>query len=122
MIYIYLTLALCEHPIRSTAFYTAEYRQIYDLSISDISEERLEFAKKMGADCTLLSATMSSPGSSMVEAAANLADKVKRLLGSDGPTAVVECSGSELCLNLGVFVSIQYIWNTDAARTHKQLV
>jgi threonine dehydrogenase-like Zn-dependent dehydrogenase len=121
LIYIYLTLALCKHPIRSTAFYRAEYCQIYDLSILDISVERLEFAKKMGADCTLLS-TVSSPGSSMVETAASLADEVKRLLGSDGPTAVVECSGSELCLNLGVFVSIQYIWNTDAARTHKQLV
>lgn len=67
------------------------------LLFSDIAENRLQVAKEMGADCTLLVKTGD---------ANNLAQQIKQMMG-DMPDITIECSGAEPSICLGILVSME---------------
>ena len=65
-------------------------------SFPDISSSRLEFAKKMGADNTILVEKASTEK--------DLSEKIKSELNS-APDVSIECSGAESSVRLAILVS-----------------
>lgn len=66
-------------------------------SPSDISESRLAFAKKNGANSTVLV----KAGTTEQE----LADAVQAAMGGQRPDVTIECSGAESSIRLSILVS-----------------
>ena len=64
-------------------------------SLLDISQSRLDFAKELGADCTVLTDTKDGEV---------MADKVKEAMG-DMPDITIECSGAQSAIQLAIYVS-----------------
>lgn len=83
-------------PIGLLCMLTARAMGASSICVSDISENRLEVAKKLGASSTLC-----------VKAALNskeLAEKVEELLG-DKPDVSVECSGAESSIQSAIYAT-----------------
>jgi len=76
--------------------YSSQGFKIYIICISDINENRLNFAKQMGVQKTLLIKPNMDTES--------LAQQVEELLG-DSPNITLECSGAESSLNLAIYVT-----------------
>lgn len=69
------------------------YNNIFN---SDIAENRLQVAKNMGANHTILVKSSSEE---------ILAQQIKEVMGGM-PDITIECSGAESSIRLGIFVSI----------------
>ena len=67
------------------------------LILSDINQARLDFAKKIGADHTLLV----KPG----QTADEIAKAACAFLGGNGFQKIIECSGAEISIQTGLTVS-----------------
>jgi threonine dehydrogenase-like Zn-dependent dehydrogenase len=81
------------------------------LFITDISESRLEAAKKMGADFTLLVKTHDAQA---------LAKKVEEMM-EVMPDITIECSGAEASIQLAIYVSAIYSSISFSAFYHMAL-
>lgn len=71
----------------------------------DIVQARLDLAKKYGADATYMP-PKAEPGVDAMDHAEDVASRMKRDLSlGDGSEVVLECSGAEACIQLGVCVA-----------------
>jgi D-xylulose reductase len=71
----------------------------------DVVESRLSLAKSYGADDTFMPARK-TPDTDSMEHAEAVATKMKAELGlGDGADVVLECSGAEACVQLGIYVA-----------------
>ena len=77
--------------------YPTKKKYVKKLLFIDINEERLEFAKKLGADSTHLIVQ----GQSGDQVAADVCAALQRR-----PTAALECSGAESSIKIGLRVSV----------------
>ncbi|KAK7074574.1 hypothetical protein SK128_026859 [Halocaridina rubra] len=82
-------------PIGLVNLLTAKAMGATSVCITDIAENRLQVAKEMGADHTLLVSTGDAEA---------LAKEIKELLG-DMPDITIECSGAEPSIRLGIFAT-----------------
>ncbi|GAM35111.1 hypothetical protein TCE0_015r03163 [Talaromyces pinophilus] len=71
----------------------------------DVVESRLEVAKQFGADYTFSPPRM-EPGGDPIAHAENVANLLKKKFNlGEGPDVVLECSGAEPCVQLGIFAA-----------------
>ncbi|OJJ02063.1 hypothetical protein ASPVEDRAFT_83583 [Aspergillus versicolor CBS 583.65] len=71
----------------------------------DIVQARLDIAQSYGADYTFIP-PRAEPGQDPLEHAEKVAQELKQQFQlGDGPDVVLECSGSEACIQLGVLVA-----------------
>lgn len=82
-------------PIGLVNLLTAKAMGATKVCITDIAQNRLEVAKKMGADHTVLVNTGDAEA---------LAKKIKELMGGM-PDITIECSGAEPSIRLGIFAT-----------------
>ncbi|XP_074652705.1 sorbitol dehydrogenase-like [Tubulanus polymorphus] len=83
-------------PIGLVSMLTAKAMGASEVCITDISAERLEFAKKIGADHTLLIDTKD------VDV---LSKKVQTAFGAK-PDVTIECSGAQSSVELGIYSTV----------------
>lgn len=88
-------LVLGAGPIGLVSMLTAKAVGAYKICVTDIDKKRLEFAKTMGADYTVLVDT---------EDTAVLIDRIVAQLGCR-PRVTIECCGAESSIRLGLLVT-----------------
>ncbi|KAF6023182.1 hypothetical protein EB796_018515 [Bugula neritina] len=83
-------------PIGLLAMMSAKAYGASEVVITDISQSRLDFAKKMGADHILLVDTKD---------AQEMAGRVKDSLGGRMPEITIECSGAESAIQMAIYAT-----------------
>jgi len=91
------TVLICgAGPIGLVNLLTAKAMGAGKICITDIDENRLNFAKKLGADVTLLIDSRD---------ALSLAHKVAQVLGDQKPDITIECSGAETSIQMAIYAT-----------------
>ncbi|GAB6029066.1 hypothetical protein CHUAL_004851 [Chamberlinius hualienensis] len=80
-------------PIGLVNLMTAKAMGAHQVVVIDIVQNRLDFAKKLGADHTVLS--------NKEDTVETITKKVIDLFGGEGPDITLECSGAEVSLKVG---------------------
>uniref|UniRef100_A0A4W3IAY2 Sorbitol dehydrogenase n=1 Tax=Callorhinchus milii TaxID=7868 RepID=A0A4W3IAY2_CALMI len=91
-------LILGAGPIGLCCLLIAKAMGAAQIVVCDLSCERLEKAKQMGANATL---KVEKPFPCPLE----FAQKLKGLLGCEGAEVTIECSGAEFCMQIGIYAT-----------------